>query len=369
MSDGDKRVKMETSTIVDAIQRAARVAPTRGAALEKAAGIVIRCNVAATGDPLTIMSTDLDLSFMTTVSAIDIGTDDFEWRLPATLLSGWMNTLDLSSGSEIEMFQHGNEVRFKSGKAKAKFNMIQGGYPIIPSFDPKLHSKASGLATRLKQVAWAVNTKSVDILSGVNLDGEYLYGCDRTRLAVVPCEVPVDRPVTAQLTSIAPSLRNTSEVGVRATETRLELSPDDHTQITSRLIEGDYPDVSRLMRDDYSGEVTIQVDVLNAVLDRMSVIAKNERSTATSIVISNGSMSMMMQSKDVGMVADEFDVIGGEKGESFKMKFDSDSLRRAVMASGRPQVKLRYGPVNTKPIELSDDTDFRSVLMPMRPDS
>lgn len=323
------------------------------------------------GDPVTVMSTDLDVTFRTTITALEIGQEPFTWRLPSTLLSGIMSTLPIGSGNQMLMLQKENEVRFKAGKTKAKLNMILGNYPIIPSFDPKSHEMAVGLANRLKQVAWAVNTKSVDILSGVHLDGEYLYGCDRTRLALVPCVVPVDRPVTAQLTAVASTLRNTADVGVRATETKLELSPDSHTQVTSRLIEGDYPDVRRLLRDDYTGEVTIQADVISSVLDRMLVLAKNERSTATSIIISNGSMEMSMDSTDVGTVVDEFDVVGGEAGESFRLKFDSASLRSAINASGRPQFKIRYGAPTAgskKPIELSDDTDFRAILMPMNPD-
>ena len=155
---------------------------------------------------------------------------------------------------------------------------------------------------------------------------------------------------------------------MRATEAKLELSPDDHTQITSRLIEGDYPEVKKLMRDDHGAEAVVQVDVINSVIDRMMVLAKTERSTATAITIGDGSMSMSMQSKDVGMVADEFEIKGGQGGDPFKMRFDSESLRRAIQASGRPQVTIKYGPSNKKPIEVCDDADFRAVLMPMRPD-
>jgi len=362
----DMRATFEVATIVDAIQRAARVAPTKGTALDKAAGIVIEGDPAAIGDPVVVQSTDLDVTFRTTISALDMGTEPFVWRLPSTLLNGFASALNMDGGSQIELFQHDNEVRFKSGKTKAKLNLILGHYPIIPVFDSSKHTDAASLAMRLKQVAWAVNNRSLDILSGVHLDGSYLYGCDRTRLAFVPCVVPVNRPVTAQLTAVASTLRNTSEVGVRATETRIELSPDTHTQVTSRLIEGDYPNVKRLIRDDYSGEVTIQTDTINSVIDRMLVIAKNERSTATSIAIGDGSMSMSMQAKGVGMVADEFEVVGGTS-EPFRLRFDSDSLRRAIVASGRPQIKLRYGPSNKKPIEVCDDAGFRAILMPMDP--
>lgn len=365
------RVTFEVSTIVDAIQRAARVAPTKGSALDKAAGIVIQGDPHALGDPVTVMATDLDVSFRTTITALEMGTEPFMWRLPSTLLNGIMGTLPIGGGNQMLMLQHNDEVRFRAGKTKAKLNMIMGNYPLFAPFDASAHKPATGLAGRLKQVAWAVNNRSVDILSGVHLDGEFLYGCDRTRLALVPCVVPVDRPVTAQLTAVASTLRNTSDVGVRATETKLELSPDNHTQVTSRLIEGDYPNVRRIMRDDYTGEVTIQSDVISSVIDRMMVLAKNERSTATSIIIGDGHMEMSMDSADVGTVVDEFEVVGGETGEPFRMKFDSASLRSAINASGRPQFKIRYGAPsmgNKKPIELSDDTDFRAILMPMAPE-
>jgi DNA polymerase III sliding clamp (beta) subunit (PCNA family) len=146
------------------------------------------------------------------------------------------------------------------------------------------------------------------------------------------------------------------------------MTPDGHTQVTSVIIEGDYPNVGKLLRDDYTGEVKVSSALMLSVLDRMALLAKDERSTAMSLDIGEGKVEMRMDADNVGTVVDELSAVGGQ-AETFKMKFQSDVLRRAIQVSGEPQFTFKYGPTNMQAIELSDGTGFRSIIMPMRADS
>lgn len=356
-----RKAVFEVATLADAIAKATRIAPTKGAAFDRAAGVVIATEPDAWGNQAVVSATDLDTSFRTTITALSVSGESAHWRLPSALLNGLMRTLPMSG--EIELVETDAGVQLSSGRTRSVLRPITTPYPVIPVFDRDGMKAASNLAQRLSQVSWAVDSRSSEILSGVHIDGTHLYGCDRASLAIVPCEVPLENPVTAPLSEIASVLRNVPEVHVRATDQRLQLMPDEHTQATCRLLEGAYPNVRALLdRVESTHEITISVEGLVGMIDRTMVLTKEERLPHTNIEIGDGYLQMSMRT-DVGEVEDRLEGAGGGS-EPFSFAFSPENLRKAVSASGRPEVKLSYQPLPGRPVLITDDNEFTALMMP-----
>jgi DNA polymerase III sliding clamp (beta) subunit (PCNA family) len=360
-----KRAIFEVATLADAIAKANRIAPTKGAAHDRAAGIVVEVDPSAL-EAVIVKSTDLDVTFRTVVSVLELGDEPVTWRVPSQLFNGIMSTLPIGQQATVRLAENGDgNLYFLCGKTKAKLRLIPAEYPSWSPFATDDLATVPGLARRLQQVAWATDSKGNGILSGVHIDGEYLYGCDRTNLAIVTCKVPVDRSVTAPLTDIASLIKNTSEVSMRAGRDRIELMPDSWTQTTCILFAEEYPNVRNLLNKVHStGEVLVAAEALVAALDKMLVLVKSERMPVTTIKIGDGTLSLEMEVPDVGKILDELEVVGGETGETFVISFSPDALKNALMASGREKVTIKYGPTHLSPIVVEDDNEFMALMMP-----
>lgn len=355
----------ETAALADAVAKANRIAPTKGAAHDRAAGIVVEVNPAEM-DAVILKSTDLDVTFRMVLTPLELGDEAVTWRIPSQLFNGIMSTLPIGQSSTVRLAENGDGfVYFLCGKTKAKLRLIAGEYPVWSPFASDDLATVPGLARRLQQVAWATDQKGSGILSGVHIDGEYLYGCDRSNLAIVPCKVPIDRSVTAPLTDIASLIKNTSEVAMRAGKDRIELMSDSWTQTTCILFADDYPNVRNLLTKFTStGEVSVATEELVAALDKMLVLVKSERLPVTTIKIGDGTLSLEMEVPDVGKILDEIEVVGGEPNDPFVISFSPEALKNSLMASGREKVTLKYGPTHLSPITVEDDNDFFALMMP-----
>lgn len=359
-----KKAIFEVAALADAVQKANRIAPTKGAAHDRAAGIIVEVNPNEL-HPVIVKSTDLDVTFRMVVSVLELGDEPVTWRVPSQLFNGVMSTLPIGPSSTVRLAENGDGfVYFLCGKTKAKLRLITGDYPVWTPFNADSLATVPGLARRLTQVAWATDNKTVGVLGGVHIDGEYLYGCDRSNLAMVPCTVPVDRPITAPLSDIATLIKNTSEVAMRAGVDRVELMPDTWTQTTCVLFMDAYPNVRQLLKDNQTGEILVENEKVTAALDKMLVLVKAERYPTTTIKIGDGEMILEMEVPDVGKIQDALDVVGGESSGEFMITFSPDSLKSALMASGREKITLKYGPTNLSPMVVTDDNQFMALMMP-----
>lgn len=361
-----RKLLFETATLADAAQRAARVAPTKGVPFDRAAGIVL------TADPedpqhCVLSATDLTVSFRTVVTCLEMSLDGpVTWRVPAGLFAGITSALPMSAGSVVTLAADDPWVFIVAGESKSKVAQITlGSYPIIEPFDAEGMAQVPGFSARLAQVAWACSDGD-SALSGVHLDGHHLYACDRARMAFVPCDVPIRTPVTAPLAPLAALIRTATDVTLRATERRLEIMPDPYTQMTAVLHLDPYPDVSRLVRDTFTGFATVAREVLAAALTRMMVLVRGERLPRLRLEFGPGWLRLDMDVPEVGRMLDRIE-IGGGSDPPFSLEFTPNYLVDVIAASSRPVIQVAYGPTALNSLRFTDDNDFYAVASPRQP--
>lgn len=372
------KITVETATLADAVQKAARVAPNKGAAFDKAAGVLFEIDPIRSSTHIYVKATDLEVTYLQRVPVILVEGDDDLWRIPSALIAGVISNLPLGIGSEATLEKTApHEVTIKCGRKKIKVRMFDpDSFPQIKPFDPAGMAKVDGFPRRLSQAEWATDPESA-ILAGVHIDGTRLVACDRSRLVIVPCEMPVDAPVTVTLRAIAPVIRNAGSVEVRVQGDRLQIMPDEDTQITSLCLAAVYPKVDGIMRDNFDGEVSCDREVWLDALTRMLVLVKGDRYPRVHVTLSKDSMMLFLSDDSTGEMTDELDVEGGPPaGEEFEIEFSPNTLTSALGAATRQMVTFKYGgrgrsesfKPNMLPIHFYDEGGFDSWLMPLAPD-
>lgn len=360
-----KKAIFEASTLADAVGKAARVAPRTGAAWDQAAGIIIRIRP-GNADPAVVIATDLDVTFRQSITVLELGDEDCDWRVPSSLVANMLANMPSGSGNNIRLGDNGDSNLYfisSNGKSKAKLRQIMGNYPMVERFDPTQLVAVPHFAQRLAQVAWATDTKAASALKGVHIDGKRMYASNRSVLATVPCDVPVQQPITAPLSEVASMMRNTNEVSLSATPTRLLMMPDPYTQTSTVLLAEEFPSMEMHMKyDRYTSSFEVDAGPLADALDRMLVLVKAERIPVTKLAIAPGALKLEMDALEVGKMADEVEIVGGN--QAMEMLFTPQYLRDALQASGDTKVTIEYGPGPLDRVRLTDRNGFTCIIMP-----
>lgn len=352
----------EVNTLNAAVQTAARIAPNKGSAFDKAAGIVVEVDF---GDPpATVRATDLDTTYFQKVAVLSVTGDQNKaiWRVPAALFAGALGHLPL--GSTVTLTDKGDSwLYLKCGKTKAKFRVIDAdGYPELDWFDKSGLKPVEGFAKRINQVSWAANPKHHGVLRGVHITGDHMIATNGSAIAVTECSVPVAAPVTAVASQVAFLARNHPEVLIAADD-RLRVSLDHDTQVTSTLLAGAFPSLSALDRFTFPHEFTFSRDDLATAIERLLVVLAGERNIPImTFNIEPDHIKLTTTVDEVGTIVDQLEV---SADISHKFSLQPTVLLSAVKASDRQTLTFHHTDDPLHPFKVSDDDGYFAVLMPV----
>lgn len=358
-------VDFETSTLSSAIGKAARVAPSKGVAFEKTAGIIMEIDPAAE-HAVTIKSTDLEVTYLEWVNHLGMLTEKESLRLPSMTFAGVLAGLPVGSQVTLSTDEVGGLVTIRSGKTRAKLPQISG-VPFMDwkPFDPDELEEVTGFASRVGQVSWACDRSNVPF-TGIHIDGEYLTATDRYRLARVPCKVPVAEPITVPLDVISPMLKHLGDAHLKAEDKRVLLMPDPHTQVTSVIFDAAYPDVKKVMVFTHPQTLTVNVEDLKTVITRMLVLVRGERYPIMKLTIGDDVIKVFMNVEGVGEMEDEVEVTGASH-DPFEAFFTPNNFLDGMQNGSKPEIKYGYDPA--KPLSFAYFTDgdgFESWIVPRK---
>jgi DNA polymerase III sliding clamp (beta) subunit (PCNA family) len=368
------QVVFETATLVDAIAKAARIAPKKGEALDMSAGIVINVEQ----DNCWIASTDLQSTFRQKLHAIKV-ENAAVWRVPSQLFSGFCSALPLGSGSQTTIIDKGDSFLYvKCGKAAAKFIQIPTeSYPweLVAEFDPTPLVHAPGLAARLSSVSWAADRgKTGSVLSGVHISGDHLVATDSYKMAVIECKVPVAEPVTSPLTDLSALIKNAGQVSVASNGAgRLLLVTDQDTQATSILFaDQKYPNYNNMLSLAAGLPFTIsfQKSELENALSRLLAMVSGEDYPRVSLKFNAGDIEIRTNIEGVG---ETFDSISCERvagsdpwvSPSVELAVNPHFVMNAIAATRDPILELKYA-TGSKPIAIFGSDGYCCVIMSIK---
>lgn len=344
-------------------QELARVLTNVGRVIEAKNTIPILGNVLldATADGLRVTGTDLDI-VATDHAPADI-TDTGRICVDAKLLAD----IAKKAGGDISLSLEADRLIVKSGRSVFKLATLDA--KDFPSFGDETYAVSFevDLASLFAPVAFAIgNDANRPFLHGV-----FFHVKDGAAVAVATNghrlarhtgqELPEFDGIIVPQKTVGMLPKGTAQVSVG--ENLIRVASGDFT-LTSKLIDGTFPDYQRVIPTENELVASAEKDDLLKASDRVATVS-SERGNAVKLSIVPGAIALTVQSYDRGEAADE--VQAEYSGKPVDIGFNSIYFRDAlqVFPAGLVNLALRDAgspALVTSPVYPALDV----TLMPMR---
>ena len=360
------KFRCERDTLVEALNTANK-AVTNRATLPVLNGL----HLSLENDALVITGSDLDLTI--TVSLDVAGETDGIAVVPARLLSDVVRSVEAGT---VDITVAGSDLQVIAGRSEFALRTIPADeYPLFdgPTSEP-VTVDATLLVSALEQVTPAASSDdSRPILTGVYMvaekEGFRLVATDSYRLAVrdmpgsalLAGQPPILVPSRA-LTELARLLEKDSEVSLYLGEKEASFEVNT-VRMTTRLIEGEFPDYKRLVPDDNPNKLTANRGELRDAVKRVRLLA--QEATPIRLEMGNAGLQLIAKTQDIGEAHEIVDA--NYSGDDLTIAFNAEYLLKGLEIAPGDDITLETRD-NQKPAVLKSEEhpEFLYLLMPVR---
>lgn len=275
-------------------------------------------------------------------------------------------------------------LQIKSGHAEFKLNGQDAEeYPQLPVLqtDNSFDLQIDLLKMLIRQTNFAVSVSETrPILTGVHLKLENdlleLVATDSHRLASRKITMNDSEQLTfnnvvipgkslSELNKILDETQETIQVSV--TDNQI-LFRTKNLYFLSRLLDGNYPETSRLIPNQSKTVVKVDSKELIESIDRASLLAKDNRNNIVKLVTKGqNTLQITSHSPEVGQVEETLETDSIE-GEDLKISFNAKYMIDALKAIDSDQVSINFTgamrPFVIRPEE--DDEQILQLITPVR---
>lgn len=301
------------------------------------------------GEVLAVVrSTNLDVYFMEVVDVVEAEGDAVRWRIPSRPLDAILTNQVAAGGNRQVVFDNSQEkdrrLSITCGRMRAGLNLIDNsnGYPDFDVAEGLEYATATAVAQAVERVSWAADKNGNDVLAGVYFDGHYVMATNRYRIARMPLEVALSRPVTLYAGILPQLLRQRGEVNIAVDGNMMVIEPDDYTRITINTLGNEYPDLLRIMREDYPCEVTVRKDQVIAAVNSALAVTGAERDPRLTLFFGLEQIAVYLRNDEEGYVGDIIDVSGQIPHDRMEKGFGPASLLDALSHAPSDKVTIKY---------------------------
>lgn len=367
------KFRAERTEFTEAVGWATRTVGAR-ATLPALAGVLIE----ADDGRLTCRATDLEVAAEVSVP-VQVERSGTA-LLPGKLLSQIASKLP---DAPVEVDGDADRVDLRCGRAAYHVRgMSVDDFPALPQPQedaPRVTLKAEAFSRMAGQVTRAASADEArPVLTGVKLEATsqelVAAATDSYRLAVrrLPWDQGVEGQALVPARALSEAAKAASETGAGATvvfeDAQVSFLFGDR-RLTTRLIEGSFPNYDQLLPDTCETRVNVERAVLVEALQRVAVVALGQTNTPVTLTFEEGGIAMSAGNQEVG---DASESLPAEiDGDGLSIAFNPMFLLAGLEATGTEQVviELRDGlkPAVVRPYEADGDTeDFLYLLMPVR---
>ena len=168
------------------------------------------------------------------------------------------------------------------------------------------------------------------------------------------------------LTEIAKIMTYEVPVDVKVSWAKNQVSFSfENIYISSRLIEGQFPDYRKVIPSDFTSFCIVDSEKLFEAVERVALLAKDGEYNIVKIKFNNDIIELAGNNPDAGSATESIDVhIDGEPVEiSFNAKYLLDILR--IAGSGKVKFNLKSG-LSPVMVNLIDDKEYTYIITPIR---
>ena len=209
----------------------------------------------------------------------------------------------------------------------------------------------------------AVKDSTVDKLRTVSTDGHRLSRVDMTMPESVT-EIPgviIPRKTIMEIRKLLED--HTDNINLSLSDNKIQIS-FSNVVLTSKLLDGPFPDYSRVIPEQNDKTITISNQLLSEAVDRVSTVS-TDKTRAIKININKGNLVVSATNPDKGSASESLEVkYDGEEVEiGFNSKYVLDVARQI---KGKDIIIKLSDSVSPTLVYDKDDEDVLFVLMPMR---
>jgi DNA polymerase-3 subunit beta len=313
-----------------------------------------------------------------------------EITLPSRLLSDYVALLDHGQKVDLDLNPKTHKVHLACGRYEANVAGIDAeDFPPIPAVSggPSFSIPAGLLKEAINEVVFAAAPDDTrPVLAGVLLKMSggslTLAAADGFRLAVRTVELPEAGP-DLQMIVPAKTLIEVARLLSDAADDQVAINTTPNgnqiyfafgkTEITSRLIEGQFPDYQRIIPPDAKTKVKVSTtDFLRATRaaavfarDNSNIVRLECSPSKENAELALGSILVKSTSAEMGDNEGNLDAV--VEGDDTQIAFNGRYLRDALEAIDTPEVLLQItGPSSPGIIRPSGEPDgYLHVIMPM----
>ncbi|HSN04384.1 DNA polymerase III subunit beta [Nitrospira sp. NS4] len=294
---------------------------------------------------------------------------------------------ELPSG-EIELTAGDNNwTTIQAGKSQFKIvGLPSAEYPALPTIDREglIPLSGTGLLELIRKTLFAAGDNDARyILNGLLVTliitdkktALRLVGTDGHRLAVAEQEVgKAGKGGPQEIKAIIPKkaaqeIRRLLEEGgdgepLIGFTKNLMIFRKSGLLMTSRLMEGNYPNYQQVIPKDGGKKITVNRAELESALRRVSVLSK-DKANAVKVTFSPGNMTLFSSNPDYGEATEE--LAAAYEGEALNTGFNARYLLDVFSVMDGETISLQMDtPLSPCLIQESESPGFKCVVMPIK---
>lgn len=324
---------------------------------------------------VNLLSTDLEMSIKCVAKDIDVG-EEGDITIPA---KKFMEILRELPDAEVKITSTDkNAINIKCEKTSYKIMGLSK-----EDFPPNLEKikngtgfkiKGSILIDMIKKTVFAVSSDETrKIISGVGFVVEknklILIGTDGHKLSYIKSDIDkIDKPIqvivpTKVLNELSKLMVLDMNVDVLVSSTQIMFDLGD-VIVTSRLIEGQYPDYNTIINKTFDKKVKVKKDDFLKVVKRVSILSDNHMSSMV-MNIEGNKILIAQNVVDVGEATEE--MVSEYTGENMGIHFNPEYIISVLKVIDTEYISIELkDSVSAGRIKQYGDDNFIYIIMPVR---
>jgi DNA polymerase-3 subunit beta len=329
------------------------------------------------GGNLTLMATDLEIQVATRTGLGKAGGDDSGLTVSARKLQDILRSLP--EGSEAMLDVQNNRLQVRSGKSR--FNLQTLPVADFPSMaDPgaaqvKISMPQKALRELLLLVQYAMAQQDIRYyLNGLLLfidggqvrviatDGHRLsYAARPLGQQLDKREVIIPRKAVLELGRLLSDADESVELEIFGSLVRFSFGD---TVLTTKIIDGKFPDYTRVVPTNYQKRFSVKRQQLLQSLQRAAILA-NEKFRGVRWMVAPNMLRISCTNNEQEEAQEELEISYG--GEALDIGFNIMYLLDVLNNVNSEDVECAFGDANSSMlVTVPDNREFRYVVMPMR---
>ena len=341
-------------------------------AVERRNAIPILANVLlkASGNTLTATATDMDVEVTTTCDATV--EQQGSTTVSAALLSGVVSKL--RKGWLVSLDADGLNLTVTSGRSVVKLSALPiEDFPRIAdgSYDADVDTTQEELARLLNLTAFAMSTEQTRYyLNGVYLhnDGGNIraVSTDGHRLAKAVSNIVDQIPgviIPIKTVNLMRSLLTDGNAKLSVNDTKIKIDVG-HSVIVSKVIDGTFPDYSRIIPSGNKNCVKFSADSASHAIGLVSLVS-NEKTRAVRFEIDADCVGFYVQDSYSGNARETIDA--ELSGDPIIIGMNSKYALDCMTLANKGGISVEYSDaLSPVLVKYDDEPEFIAVIMPVR---